>query len=94
MSAITDFIFDAEMGADNEWKRLFVSAAIRLCAILFFQTLFNYAFLLYGIHTPLLSGNEYTGVIVREYYLRSQSLCNFEVKLHRPKDFMVFFSWL
>jgi hypothetical protein len=65
---------------------------LRLLHILMMQTLFNYMYLFYKYQAP--TWDEYVGVIVDEYHLRTQTYCALESIDTDLRNLLVFLSWI
>lgn len=75
-------------------RKMGTEILIRLLILAVLQTGFNYMFLFYEAAKDGMSGDEYTGVIVREYTLRTQTYCQYETATSSLANAIVFFAWL
>jgi hypothetical protein len=73
---------------------LIKEVTFRLYCILVFQSFFNYMYLFYQIHESPMSNDQYTGVLEKEYELRTQTACLFEHMASSAGNVLVFFNWL
>jgi hypothetical protein len=80
--------------ASDKMFQLGLELAWRLLAMIFFQTIFNYMYFFYQIHSDKMTGSDYVGVLRDEYTLRTQTLCMFHHATDSFKQILIFFNWL
>lgn len=72
----------------------FEEAFNRLLLVFYFQTSYDFAYLLYREPSAFMTGSEYLHIVTLEYSYRTQSNCNFQHAFNSFENALVFLSWM